>query len=149
MTLETNVCAGLMTTAARADVRGTMARLIVEATGCEETEFAPKANFFDDLEGESIDLLDLGFRAEKAFAVKSPLSAWNKSDQWKTDQNGRLTSETIAWVTAEFSRLELALPDLSRLRTVKDVCTAEFLTRLFEVAVRDEQAGTPVIGEQQ
>jgi acyl carrier protein len=123
--------------AARADVRSTMARLIVEAACCTEEDVAPEANFFHDLEAESIDLLDLSFRAEKAFAVKSPLSAWHKSEQWKTDQDGRLTAETIAWITAEFTRLGVPLPEFEQVRVIKDICTVEFLTRLFEVAVRD------------
>lgn len=122
---------------ARANVRETMARLIVEAACCAEEDLSPQANFFYDLDGESIDLLDLSFRAEKAFAVKSPLSAWNKSDQWKTDQDGRLTAETIAWITTEFTRLGLPLPEFANVRLIKDICTVEFLTRLIEAAVED------------
>jgi acyl carrier protein len=124
---------------ARADVRGTMGRLIVEVACCAEEELATEANFFHDLDAESIDLLDLSFRAEKAFAVKSPLSAWHKTEQWQTDQEGRLTPETTAWITAEFTRMGVPLPDFSQVRVIKDICTVEFLTRLFEAAVRETQ----------
>jgi len=125
--------------AARASVREVMARLIVDAAACDEGDLRPEANFFYDLDGESIDLLDLSFRAEKTFAVKSPLSVWHKSDQWKTDQDGRLMAETIAWITTEFTRLQLSLPDFANVRMIKDICTVEFLIRLFEAAVREAE----------
>ena len=43
--------------------------LLTETLGVDEDEVTPKANFFHDLGGESIDVLDLSFRSEKRFQV--------------------------------------------------------------------------------
>jgi acyl carrier protein len=45
---------------------------IVEALGVEEEEVVPGAVLFDDLGAESLDLLDIVFRLEKAFGIKIP-----------------------------------------------------------------------------
>ncbi len=45
---------------------------IVEALGVDEDEVVPTATLFEDLGAESLDLLDIVFRLEKAFGIKIP-----------------------------------------------------------------------------
>jgi acyl carrier protein len=45
---------------------------IVEALGVDEEEVTPAATLFEDLGAESLDLLDIVFRLEKAFGIKIP-----------------------------------------------------------------------------
>jgi acyl carrier protein len=45
---------------------------IVEALGVDEEEVTPTATLFEDLGAESLDLLDIVFRLEKAFGIKIP-----------------------------------------------------------------------------
>ena len=45
---------------------------VVEALGVEEEEVNPNAVLFDDLGAESLDLLDIVFRLEKTFNIKTP-----------------------------------------------------------------------------
>jgi len=45
---------------------------IVEALGVDESEVKPTSVLFDDLGAESLDLLDIVFRLEKAFDIKIP-----------------------------------------------------------------------------
>ena len=45
---------------------------IVEALGVEPEEVEPNSVLFDDLGAESLDLLDIVFRLEKAFDIKIP-----------------------------------------------------------------------------
>jgi acyl carrier protein len=47
---------------------------IVEALGVDEEEVTPAATLFEDLGAESLDLLDIVFRLEKAFGIKIPRS---------------------------------------------------------------------------
>ncbi|QDT63641.1 acyl carrier protein [Calycomorphotria hydatis] len=45
---------------------------LVDALGLDDDEVTPEATLFGDLGAESIDLLDIGFRLEKAFGIKIP-----------------------------------------------------------------------------
>ena len=45
---------------------------IVEALGVEPEEVEEKSSLFDDLGAESLDLLDIVFRIEKALGIKIP-----------------------------------------------------------------------------
>lgn len=45
---------------------------IVEALGVDEEEVTATATLFEDLGAESLDLLDIVFRLEKAFGIKIP-----------------------------------------------------------------------------
>lgn len=65
--------------------------IIAECVGVELEEVTPTARFTDDLGGESIDVIDLAFRLEKAFHIKSPFQALNNDELWERDESGRLT----------------------------------------------------------
>ena len=43
--------------------------ILVDTLGLEPAEVTPSANFFNDLGGESIDVLDLTFRCEKKYGA--------------------------------------------------------------------------------
>lgn len=45
---------------------------VVEALGVDPEEVKPESVLFDDLGAESLDLLDIVFRLEKAFDIKIP-----------------------------------------------------------------------------
>ncbi|MCX8043172.1 MAG: acyl carrier protein [Desulfobacterota bacterium] len=45
---------------------------VVEALGVDPDEVKPESVLFDDLGAESLDLLDIVFRLEKAFDIKIP-----------------------------------------------------------------------------
>ncbi len=45
---------------------------IADCLGVEIEEVTPEARFFEDLGGESIDLLSLSFQFEKAFNIRTP-----------------------------------------------------------------------------
>lgn len=51
---------------------------IVDALGADEEDVRPEALLFDDLGAESLDLLDIIFRLEKAFAIKLPRTSIQK-----------------------------------------------------------------------
>jgi len=53
-----------------ADVDGAVKEALAEALALDEDEITPEATLMDDLGAESIDLLDILFRIEKATGVK-------------------------------------------------------------------------------
>lgn len=70
-------------------------------------EVTPEAWFDADLGGESLDLLDLGFRCEKAFGVKihfQDLTAQNLT----IGADGTLTAESLHRLSQRFPLLEVS-----------------------------------------
>lgn len=51
------------------DVFGIVQEILVDSLGVEHEEVIREARFFNDLGGESIDVLDLTFRCEQRFEV--------------------------------------------------------------------------------
>lgn len=68
--------------------------IIADCLGFEVDEIQPSAKFFDELDGESLDMLELSFRFEKAFHVKAPFQVFNSKELWERDESGQLTSES-------------------------------------------------------
>ena len=120
-------------------IESVIPKLIMEVLAVEESEVVPDARFFQDLNGESIDLLDLGFKIEKAFGVRAQFQNLFGSSQMKTDPRGVFTPDAIAWLRAEFAFLNTAkLPvvpredDLKGLLTVRAIC--EFVRNAAPIA---------------
>jgi acyl carrier protein len=53
----------------------TYQQIICEVLGVDAEEATPEANFFGDLGGESIDILDLDFQCSKRFGIEPPYNA--------------------------------------------------------------------------
>jgi acyl carrier protein len=83
--------------------------VVVDVLGVDADEVAPSANFFADLGGESIDLLDLSFQCQKRLGVATQLHQVQIKAA-ETDAEGRLTAEARREIVAEFPSLEKTLP---------------------------------------
>ena len=81
---------------------------IAECLGVELDEVTPEANFFEDLGGESIDLLDLSFRIEKTLGIRPDFSSVRDQLNLAADENGALTPESV-------ERLRSAFPEIAPL----------------------------------
>lgn len=66
--------------------------IIAEVTGVDLHEVIPEADFFADLGGESIDILDFDFRCQKSFGVTTHLQRFSLSSV-ETDAEGCLTEQ--------------------------------------------------------
>ena len=72
---------------------------LVEALAVDEEEVAPGASIMGDLGAESIDMLDIVFRLEKAFGFKIPpgdLFPDNVLNNPEYVENGKLTEAGLA-----------------------------------------------------
>ena len=47
-------------------------RIIVDTRGCDEDQVTPEANTMDDLEADSLDLVELHMAFEEALDIKIP-----------------------------------------------------------------------------
>jgi acyl carrier protein len=85
------------------EVRG----IVAEVLALDIQDVKPSDRFFEDLQGESIDLLDLSFRCEKQFGIKFPLQGLIADQRLTADERGALTEEAISFLKQELPFLEL------------------------------------------
>ena len=82
--------------------------IMAECAGVELEQVTPSANFYSDLGGESIDVIDLSFRLEKAFHIKSPFKDLNREEFWERDATGQLTTAAKARIRTNLPFLDIA-----------------------------------------
>ena len=116
--------------------------ILVEALSVELEEAEASASFFDDLGGESIDLLDLSFRCEKQFGVRVRFEEMFSANDVDVDEDGVLPAKFLRQLKEKFPFLEVdrcgpqpTRKDLQRLFTVGAI--AHFLRLLLQ-----EETGT-------
>lgn len=80
--------------------------IVVEVLACEPDEVQPSSRFFEDLGGESIDMLELTFRCEKLYGIKMPLQQLGMAGELAADENGRLTPESLVSMKAKYPSLD-------------------------------------------
>lgn len=98
----------------------------------ELDEVTAEANFFHDLAGESIDMLDLAFRSERRFGVRSPFQRLTGGEGWRFDENGHLSAETLSSLQTEFPQIDWTTKLAGRpLSSVKDVVTIDLIAELL------------------
>jgi len=112
----------------------TVAETIADALGCDLDEVKPDASLIDDLGAESIDLLDMVFRLERAFKVKIPRgkiveSARGTLTEAEFEQKGLVTDvglsqlkSYLSEVPAERFRTPMKVKEIPRLFTPETFC---------------------------
>jgi acyl carrier protein len=103
--------------------------VLVECLGVDGDEVTPDANFFHDLGGESIDVLDAGFRLEQRYGVRLAFQQLMSAEQWTFDDRGRLTPDALRGFSERYSFV--TLPELAATEGVDphDLITVDFITR--------------------
>jgi len=92
-------------------------------------------NFFYDLDGESIDVLDFGFRCERRLGIRSPFTRLTAAEAWQFDSEGHLSEQSLQTLHAEFPQIDWK----SRLGTMsmqsyKDAVTIGLMVELLYFA---------------
>lgn len=104
--------------------------IIVEVLACELDEVQPSSRFFEDLGGESIDMLDLTFHCEKRFGVRLPLQQLATPGELEADANGRLTADSLARMKSKYSFLDYSRFELDPVQTrVTELITIAAIAR--------------------
>lgn len=109
-------------------IRDGLNDMLIELLQVESDELAPDARFFDDLGGESIDILELAFLAEKRFGRRVEFQRMFGADDLEVDQDQRLTAASIAkigealpFIDLDDVRRDPVLESLPRLLTVENL----------------------------
>lgn len=112
---------------------------IATCLGIEPDEVNLDTNFFRDLDGESIDMLDFGFRCERRYGIRSPFSRLNSTEAWQFDANGQMTEQSYQWLQSEFPNIDwkARLADVS-LESFRDAITIDLIVELLYFAQFDQ-----------
>lgn len=106
---------------------------IAEALECDPSEVRPNASLMDDLGAESIDLLDINFRIERAFGMKVSDEEMYAGSLKLKERNmlvdGKVTAEGVALIRSKMPDFDLTRfaggtiyeNDLPRLITVETI----------------------------
>ena len=120
--------------------------ILVEVLAVEPEEVVPSAKFFEDLGGESIDLLELTFHCEKHFEVKLRLQELASPDELVTDETGRLTEESLSAVKTRFPFLDYSDFEADPMKNrITELLTVDAIARFVRDAL---QASTAQDGAQ-
>lgn len=126
----------------RKQMREDLYNIIAEVLCIEPSEITPNSRFIADINGESIDLLDLSFRCEKHYGVKIDFQKAVPPDKVPADAHGMVTAEGLAFLQSRFPFLDLSefakTPHVSR---ILELITVEVIAQvLFETIEAHERA---------
>lgn len=121
--------------------------ILVDILGIEPEDITPTANFFDDLGGESIDVLDLTFHCEKQFGAKIRFQDLADPSQIETDPDGQISESTLTSLEGRFPFLDLAEFRASRtMKHIHSLFTVDTIVRFVEHALAQQECEEEVVG---
>ncbi len=120
----------------RDEIYEEMQQALMDVLGLDADEVEPSSRFFHDLQGESIDLLDLSFQCQKKFGIDLKFQNLTTAGFLETDAAGNLTE-------ASAQRFQSAYPflDIDLLRNdpsaegIKNMLTVDALVSMVEHAL--------------
>src|SRR5262249_11266324 len=90
-----------------------------------------------DLGGESIDVLELSFHCEKRFGVKISFHNAFPTDKLQTDDNGKLTADSIAYIKSQFPYLDLGeFEENPHIGRILELLTVQVITDIVIATVQ-------------
>lgn len=112
--------------------------IVTEVLGAEAADVTPEALFDADLGGESLDLLDMGFRCERAFGVRVKFQDLTAQDL-TVGPDGTLSADSLARLQARFPALNVARWESRRFNRPLELLTVEDIAAV--VASEIQRAG--------
>jgi len=117
----------------REDIYVEMQQSLMDVLGLDADEVESSSRFFHDLQGESIDLLDLSFQCQKKFGIDLKFQNLTTAGFLETDDAGNL-------MEASAQRFQSAYPflDIDQLRAdpstegIKNMLTVAALVSMVE-----------------
>ncbi len=117
-------------------------QVLMEALAVDADQVRPEATLVGDLGAESIDMLDIAFRLEKAFGIKIPRGELFPEDIFTNQeyvQDGKLTPAGLEELRRRMPYTNLeefaknpVVQDFANLLTVEDIC--RFVERKLALA---------------
>ncbi|MBI1348435.1 hypothetical protein GC163_19350 [bacterium] len=118
------------------DILQALKPIVAECVGVDEDDVTPEANFRFDLDGESIDDLDLSFRCERAFGINRPLAPLMDLGRVLLESQGQVESSAVQQFLSQQPVLREAVSSLGKTQLDKvdleSIYTIELVARLIE-----------------
>ena len=121
-----------------AEVLGEVRRLVAELLELEIEAIRPESLFFDDLGGQSLELLELSFHIDKLYGVRLRFQEL-ASEDYKLDEQGRLTPQAIGLLKARYPFLKLEGFESRPLRHRAAFLTIEAIAGFVQMAIEDQK----------
>jgi acyl carrier protein len=120
-----------------------MRTMIADILAIDESEVRPEARFFPDLDGESLNLLELSFAIEKKYGVRIDFGAMLANERLKAN-GGVLTPEALDWLRRTYPFVPLEkLGARPKPEALQDALTVDVLTRFVEHELQRLQGAAP------
>lgn len=110
--------------------------LLVETLGVEPDEVMPSANFFYDLGGESIDVLDLAFRCHKKYGVEIRL----QEIAAPVPNGGQVTADSLKELQERFPVIDFSQFDHGNTKPLYSLFTVETIVGCVKHALAQSHA---------
>lgn len=108
---------------------------VADCLAIEPEEVTLDSNFRLDLGGESIDNLDLSFRLEKRFGIRSPFPRLANPDAVQFNEGGGLSDKSMQWWQTEFPQNDWSQRmSTMTLQKPADLLTIQLIVDLFYCA---------------
>lgn len=116
--------------------------IVADILARELQEVTPAARFFEDLGGESIDVLELSFRCERIYGIKAEFQKIGAGV--RSDDNGMLTAESLDNLRAKYKFLDLTPVEADpRAERVTELLTVQAIARyVYEALAAKEESGS-------
>ena len=121
------------------ELQAKVTAIVADVLGYEPEEVSEDQNFFHDLGGESIDVIDLQFRVEKELGIRAAFQHMISGNRWELDGDGRFTAGTRARLGEEFPFLKGGI-DEDKLHTPYDLLTVRSIAEFVALAARHPKA---------
>ena len=118
--------------------------MLVDTLGVEPEEVTPSANFFHDLDGESIDVLDLSFRCEKKYGAKIRFQELSDSNQIATGPDGTFLESALMELQERFPFLDPAQLQSEKMKPASALFTVETIVRFVAHALAQNESARQV-----
>lgn len=122
------------------EIFDTVREHLVDALGLDDDEVERESTLFGDLGAESIDILDIVFRLEKAYDIKIPrgelfpdpeMLSGEESDQYVVD--GKITDAGIARMRESLPHADIdKFADDPKVDNVQDIVTVKMICNYLE-----------------
>jgi acyl carrier protein len=122
-----------------ADVAATVHSAIVDCLAVDEADVTPEANFFDNLGGESIDALDIGFRLQQTYGIQLQFQQISAVDTSAINEHGRLTAVGLERFRERYPFVEVPAGSAEGV-SPRDLFTVGFITQAVEQALAAKEA---------
>lgn len=106
--------------------------VLVDVLSVEPEVIVPSAEFFADLDGESIDVLEMEFQFKKLYGVTFEIGR-HFAGSVQTDTAGVVLPESLAALREQFPFLAIdRLPPSPTTETLKQLMTVDAITHMVE-----------------